>query len=240
MVHLERLALAAVLLTFAFGGYFWIGLSVDPAEAASLATPLDAHIPFVPAMLPVYAVVYLMILLPIFLVESPALFRRIVVAYLVMVAICLLCFALFPVSGAALRPDLATVETHPFLLWGLRLNYALDPPVNLFPSLHLAGATLASLAVGKARASYGRIAGILVVPIALSVCAVKQHYWIDAAAGIALGFGVYAVLLARWSPPAGETLARPPRAWLGFAGLLATVYLALYLAYRAGFEPFPG
>ena len=91
MVHLERLALAAVLLTFAFGGYFWIGLSVDPAEAASLATPLDAHIPFVPAMLPVYAVVYLMILLPIFLVESPALFRRIVVAYLVMVAICLLC-----------------------------------------------------------------------------------------------------------------------------------------------------
>ena len=140
----------------------------------------------------------------------------------------------------ALRPDLATVETHPFLLWGLRLNYALDPPVNLFPSLHLAGATLASLAVGKARASYGRIAGILVVPIALSVCAVKQHYWIDAAAGIALGFGVYAVLLARWSPPAGETLARPPRAWLGFAGLLATVYLALYLAYRAGFEPFPG
>ncbi|NNL67427.1 MAG: hypothetical protein HKP30_14355, partial [Myxococcales bacterium] len=56
-------------------------------------------------------------------------------------------------------------------------------------------------------------------------------------AGIALGCGVYAAVLARWSPPAADVLARPPRAWLGFAGLVAAVYLALYLAYRAGFAP---
>ena len=78
------------------------------------------------------------------------------------VTVCLLCFEFFPVSGAELRPDLAKVEASPFVMWGLRLNYGLDPAVNLFPSLHLAGAGIAAMSAGRARRSYGWLGGTAV------------------------------------------------------------------------------
>lgn len=240
MVHLQRIAIATALIAFVFGGYFWIGLTTDPAGAASLATPLDARIPFLPASIVVYVAVYLMILLPVFLIESPALFGRVVQAYAFVAGWCLLCFWLFPVSGAELRPDLDTVATHPFLLWGLRLSYGLDPPVNLFPSLHLGGATIAALSVGVARRRDGVVACAAIVPVAISVCTVKQHFWVDAAAGIALGIASWALFLARWTPPDRVPLARGPRAWWGFGALVAGVYAAFYVAYRIGLEPWPG
>lgn len=237
MAHLERLAITVAFLTLTFIGYFWIGLTTDPGEARSLATPLDARIPFVPASIVVYAGVYILITLPVFLVESRALFARVVVAYLFVVFVCLLSFALFPVSGAALRPDLSELEIHPFLLWGLKTNYGLDPPVNLFPSMHLAGATIAALSVGKARRRDGWIAGAAVVPVAIAVCTVKQHFWVDAVAGIALGFAGFALLLRRFELPPGERASRGPGGWAAFGALAASLYAGLYVAYRAGIEP---
>jgi hypothetical protein len=237
LVHLERFVIALVLLAIAFGSYFAIGAATDPSAAVSLETSLDERIPFVPETIFVYALVYVMIILPMFLVESRALFQRIVASYVLIVVVCLACFVLFPVSAAALRPPLDAVETHPFLLWGLRLNYALDPPVNLFPSLHLAGATIAALSVGKARRRDGLLAGAAVVPVAVSVCTVKQHFWLDAAAGIVLAFVAFGLVLWRFTPPPGERLARGPGAWLAFGAMLAGLYGSLYLAYRAGLEP---
>jgi len=237
VAHLERLGIAVALLTYAFGGYFWIGWTTDPAAAASLATALDARIPFVPESIYVYAAVYWMITLPIFVIDSPALFRRTALAYGAIVTVCLLCFLLVPVSGDGLRPDLARVEADPFVVWGLALNYALDPPVNLFPSLHLAGATIAALAAGRARTAYGVVAGAAVVPVAVSVCTVKQHFWLDAAAGVALAVAAWALVLRPFELPPGERAARPPVAWLPFLALLGGTYLALYGLFLSGFRP---
>jgi membrane-associated phospholipid phosphatase len=234
VVHLERLAVAVAMLLYAFGGYFWIGATVDPTSATTLATPLDARIPFVPESIYVYASVYLLIALPIFVIDSPALFRRAALAYAAIVTFCLLCFRFFPVSGAELRPALAAVEASPFVLWGLRLNYGLDPPVNLFPSLHVAGATIAAFAAGRARAAYGALAGVLVAAVVVAVCTIKQHYWVDAAAGVALAAAAWAALLRPYALPPGERAARGPASLAAFAGLLVAVYGLLYLAYRAG------
>lgn len=237
VVHRERLAVTLAFFAFAFGGYFAIAAATDPTAAASLATPLDRHVPFLPASIVAYAAVYVMITLPVFLVESRSLFRRVVATYLLMVVVCWLCFLLFPVSGASLRPDLDGVATHPFLLWGLRLSYGLDPPVNLFPSLHLAGATLAALSVGKARLRDGLVAGVLVLPVAVSVCTVKQHYWVDAVAGVALAFACFALVLWRFETPPGEQLSRGRAGWVGFGTLVAAFYGSLFVAWRAGLEP---
>jgi hypothetical protein len=237
LVHLERLAVAVAVLVYAFGPYFWIGASVDPGGAASLATPLDARIPFVPESIWLYAAVYVLIGLPAFVVESPALFRRVVLAYLLVLTVCLVCFCAFPVSGAELRPALEGVDASPFVLWGLRLNYGLDPPVNLFPSMHLAGATLAAFSAWQARRAYGLLAFALVAPVAISVCTVKQHYWLDAAAGMALAAGAWAWLLRGFELPPGERPARGPGSLAAFAGFLFAVYAALYAAFRAGLEP---
>ena len=46
MVHLERIGIGGVLLTYAFGGYFWIGLSTGPAPAAGGGDPERATDPF--------------------------------------------------------------------------------------------------------------------------------------------------------------------------------------------------
>jgi hypothetical protein len=237
VVHLERVVIGAGLLLYAFCGYFWIGASVDLASAASLATPLDARIPFVPESIYLYAAVYVLITLPVFVIESPALFRRAALAYALIVTVCLVCFRLYPVSGAELRPALETVEASPFVLWGLRLNYGLDPPVNLFPSLHLAGATIAAFAAGRARRAYGLAAAVPVVVVAISVCTVKQHFWVDAVAGVALAAVSHAALLRPFEIPPGEHPSRGPASLAGFVALLAACYGALYLAYRAGLEP---
>ena len=229
--------MAVAVLAYAFGPYFWIGASVDPGRAASLATPLDERIPFVAGSIWIYAAVYVLIGLPAFVVESPALFRRVVLAYLVVITVCLVCFLVFPISGAPLRPALEGVDASAFVLWGLRLNYGLDPPVNLFPSMHLAGATIAAFSAWQARRAYGALAFALVVPVAISVCTVKQHYWLDAAAGVLLAAGVWAWLLRGFLPPPGERPARGPGSLVAFVGFLASVYAALYAAFRAGLEP---
>jgi membrane-associated phospholipid phosphatase len=155
-------------------------------------------------------------------------------AYFAVVTLCLLCFVLYPVSAAGLRPSLAGLDPSRFAVWGLRLNYALDPPVNLFPSLHLAGATIAALGAWKARPAYGALAGVAVAPIAVAVCTVKQHYWIDAVGGVALAVAVYARWLRDYEPPPDERPARGWGAWIVFAAFLATPYAGLWLAWRAG------
>jgi len=240
VVHLERIGIAVVLLTIAFGGYFWIGHTTDPASAATLATPLDAAIPFVPESIWIYAAVYGMIALPIFVVESPALFRRIALAYVAIVATCLACFWFFPVSSAGLRPPLDGVEASAFVLWGLHLNYALDPPVNLFPSLHVAGAAIAALAAGRVRRAWGVGGWVAVAAVSVAVCTVKQHFWVDAAAGIALAGVSHAAFVRPFAVPPGERAGRGPASLAAFAAFLAALYLALYGAYRAGFEPWAG
>jgi hypothetical protein len=237
VAHLERLAIAVVLLTYAFGGYFWIGHATDPASAASLATPLDALIPFVPDSIWVYAAVYGMITLPMFVVDSPALFRRAALAYAVIVTICLACFRFFPVSGAGLRPSLDGVRASAFVLWGLHLNYALDPPVNLFPSLHVAGATIAALVAGRARRAWGIAAGVGVAIVSVAVCTVKQHFWVDAVGGIVLAGAVHLALVRPFVLPPGERAGRGPASLAAFVAFLAAVYLALYAAFRAGLQP---
>lgn len=237
MEHLRRLGIAVVLLTYAFGGYFWIGYTTDPASATGLATPLDAFVPFVPDSIWVYAAVYPLIALPIFVVDSPALFRRTALAYALIVTICLACFRLFPVSGAGLRPSLDGVQASAFVLWGLHLNYALDPPVNLFPSLHLAGATIAALVAGRARRAFGVVGAVAVAVVSVAVCTVKQHFLVDAVAGILLAGAVHVALVRPFELPPGERAGRGPASLAAFGAFLGAVYLALYAAFRAGFTP---
>lgn len=237
MGHFERYPIGILLLTFCFGCYFWIASMVDAAAASSLHTPLDDLVPFIPQSIYLYASVYIMITLPIFVVRSPALFRRLAAAYAVIVVVCLVCFAMFPVSGETLRPSLAELDPSRFHVWGLHLNYGLDPPVNLFPSLHLAGTTIAALGTWKARRAYGAVALAAVVPIAIAVCTVKQHFVVDAVSGIALALAVYALMVRSYQPRPEESPVFDERGVVAFLAFLGSAYGALYLAFRAGLEP---
>jgi membrane-associated phospholipid phosphatase len=231
----ERAALFLVLFAFWAAGYYGVGLTRDPRSAHVLRTALDDAIPFVPATIWIYCCVYTAMLLPLFTVRCPLLFRRVALAYAFVIGCSAVCFAVFPVTSAGFRPELAALPDTPFHVWGLKLNLFLDPPVNLFPSLHLSIATLAAWIAFKVRRTYGVLAFALTAAIAVSVLTLKQHYWVDAVAGFALGSGAYALFVRR-----GATHEHAAYGWggpLAYVAFHAGVIVLLGALYRAGVRP---
>jgi membrane-associated phospholipid phosphatase len=231
----ERAAIVALVFAPYVAGYFFIGWVSDPERARSLATPLDAAIPFVPETIFLYAWLFTAMLFPLFAVRSPALFRRVGLAYAAVVAACLATFEVYPVTSADLRPAVGALDPSRFAEWGVKLVYTLDPPVNLFPSLHLAIATLAALSAWKARPAYGAIGLVWVVLIAVSVSTVKQHFLADSVAGAALAVAAYAAIIRPYGRVPVEESAYGwggPALYLVFHALF---YATAYAVFRAGF-----
>lgn len=233
----ERIAVLAALIAIFAAGYFGIGSHVDPERARSLHTALDDRIPLVPAAIYLYTVIYTAFALPLFVIRSPGLFRRVAAAYALVIFACLVVFAAFPVSADGLRGDPALLDTNDFASWGLRLTYFLDPPVNLFPSLHLAIATLAGLSVYTARPAWGGVALAGVALVAFAVCATKQHFAVDAVAGLGMALGAWAAVVRSYRPFPGERLAYDGRGPACYLALHAAFVGVAYTGFRAGFAP---
>ncbi len=226
-----RALLTIGVVTFFIAGYFGVGLDVDPVKARDLGTPLDRRIPFIAASVWVYLWVFPASLLPLFVVRCPRLFRRTLLAYGLAIAASLVVFVAFPVTSIALRADPAELDVTRVSPWAVALLYRLDPPVNLFPSLHLSIAALAALAAWKARRSYGAPAFVGVALIAVSICTVKQHFLLDGLGGAVLAAVVYAFVLRPYAPQPGTD---PAYGWRGPAAYFALL-IAVYAGFWAGF-----
>jgi hypothetical protein len=234
----ERALLSSALIGYFIVGYFGIGwIAADPARARSLATPLDDAIPFVLGTVVVYWSILPMALLPIFTVRDPLLFWRVALAYAAAISVSLAVFIAFPVTCSGFRVPVESVAASGFSGWLLRLLYTLDPPLNLFPSLHLALATLSALAVRRVDRTVGTVALVWTGCIAVSVCTVKQHFVADALAGIALGALAYAAIVARRSVARGKDASFAGAGLARYAVLVALFYAGLYAAYAVGVEP---
>jgi hypothetical protein len=86
------------------------------------------------------------------------LFRRTVLAYALTIAVSLVLFVAVPVTSIGLRVDPATLDVKRLSPWAVAALYRIDPPFNLFPSLHLSIAVLAAASASKARRVYGAAA----------------------------------------------------------------------------------
>jgi membrane-associated phospholipid phosphatase len=171
-------------------------------------------------------------LIPLFVVRCPRLFRRAIVSYGLAIAASLVFFAALPVTSIGLRMDRSALDATRFSTWAVSVLYGLDPPFNLFPSLHLSIAALASLTAWKARRSYGAAAFVGVALIAASICTIKQHFVVDGLGGVLLAAVVHAFVLRPYRPSAGTD---PAYGWRGpatYAALLAAVYAGLYAGFR--------
>jgi membrane-associated phospholipid phosphatase len=229
---IERALLTAGLVALFAAGYFCVGKAVDPARARELATGLDARLPFVPATIWVYAWVFPAAFAPLFVVRSRDLFRRVVLAYAIVMVISFLAFALFPVTSSRLRADVGGLDRTRFSQWAVALLYRIDPPLNLFPSLHLSIAALAALACWKADRRTGGPMGAGVALVGLSICTVKQHFVLDGIGGLALAALVWGVTFRKRPPAPEEPFVPPGRGTAMYVVFLAACYGALYVAFR--------
>ena len=227
----ERVVLTVSLIVFFIAGYFGIGLSRAPDQARELKILLDDKIPFIARSVWIYLLIFPSALIPLFVVRCQRLFRRTAVAYAAAISFSLICFAVFPVTSARLRVDQAALDLTGASDWAVATLYSIDPPYNLFPSLHLAIAVLAAFAAWKAARIYGAAVFVTLVFIGVSVCTVKQHVVLDALAGIGLGAFSGGLVLGPYRPDAGVEPAYSWRGPLLYVVFLVLVYTGFYLIY---------
>ncbi len=231
----ERVALAGAIATAWIAGYHAIGWTTDLDRAVRLDTALDRAIPFVPQTVYLYGLVYGASLYPLFVIRSRALLWRAAAAYVLVIAASLLCFVVFPVTCAGFRPPTEAIDARTLHGWGVRLIYDLDPPTNLFPSLHVGLAAVGAAATWRASPRLAVPAlGILLATV-VSIATVKQHFVADALAAFLLVTVVHDRVLRPFRPaPDDEPLAF---SWWGPAGYLALqlgLYALLALAFAVG------
>jgi hypothetical protein len=119
----------------------------------------------------------------------------------------------------------------------MHLLCTLDPPMNLFPSLHLALAVLAALAAWCVDRSLGLLALAWTACIAVAVCTTKQHFVADAVAGVVLAALVHFAVVGRGRPSSARPVGFGAPGLAFFAALVALFYGALFAGYALGLTP---
>ena len=232
-----RVLLAGLIALYFAVGFQIVGMFARKGQLHTLRTSLDDAIPFVPLTIYLYAWVYTSAFYPVFVIRSPKLFQRVVLAYVWTLTAAYVCFIAYPVTSTGLRADVSSLDESTFHGWGLRLTYLLDPPVNLFPSLHLAIAIIVVLAAWKASRQLGLLAMPIAAAVAISIFTTKQHFLADGAGAIVLAGVVWWFTLRRARP---EAEGNPSYGLTGAALYFVfhgCVYGAMYLLFRAGFRP---
>jgi len=179
--------------------YFGIGRMSTPRSTTLLTTELDAAIPFLPwtvwCYLPFYAGIFVLAIAGL---RTRRLFDRALAGVLAIMLVGatghLLVAAEYPRPPVpAPYPDL----THAFLGWVQRV----DPPGNVFPSLHVAQTIAVALILRHERPRLGALALVMAALLALSTLTTKQHFLADVAAGLIMGVGTSWAVLRGLAPP---------------------------------------
>jgi membrane-associated phospholipid phosphatase len=179
-------ALGITLALLQSAVYFGIGHAHIARSTELLRTRLDDWIPFWPwtswCYLPFYAAVFIMCL---------AGFRRRSVFHGAARAVLLIMFigatchlfigAEYP--RPILHPPYASISAA-FMASVQRI----DPPGNVFPSLHVAHTTMLSLLLMRDRPRLGLVALVMATMLALSTLTTKQHFIADVLSGYVLAF----------------------------------------------------
>jgi membrane-associated phospholipid phosphatase len=170
--------------------YFGVGHLHLSRSTEILRTHLDDAIPFWPwtawCYLPFYAGVFILAIAGL---KRRALFNRAIVAVLIVMTLGALghIFIGAEYPRPVLHPPYTDISAA-FLASVQRI----DPPGNVFPSLHVAHTTMLALLLLKDRPRLGLLTLAMATALALSTLTTKQHFLADVVAGYLLAF------LGRW------------------------------------------
>jgi membrane-associated phospholipid phosphatase len=178
------LGLAMALLQSAV--YFGIGHTHLARSTEILRTRLDDAIPFWPwtswCYLPFYAAIFIMSIIGF---QRRVLFKRAILAVAIVMCVGALghLFVGAEYPRPVLHPPYPGVSTA-FMAFVQQI----DPPGNVFPSLHVAHTTMLSLILIKDRPRLGAVALVMATLLAISTLTTKQHFVADVIAGYLLAF----------------------------------------------------
>jgi membrane-associated phospholipid phosphatase len=184
--QLEKWTLGLLAAVIQSAVYFGIGYSHRPRSATLLATPLDHAIPFWPwtvwCYLPFYAGIFIIGMAGF---RSRRLFHRALVGVMATVAAGALghLFVGAEYPRPLVLPPYADASAA-FMAW----VQAIDPPGNVFPSLHVAQTSAIALLLRADRPRLGLVAMVMAGLLALSTLTTKQHFVADVVAGFAIAF----------------------------------------------------
>lgn len=172
----------------------YIGLS-----NVSVALPFEEHIPFLPLLSIVYALVHLLPVWLILKLKRPGRILKTCLSFLMALAVHLAFFLLLPMEFK-LRPEIQIPST--FLHEIMVFLYSVDRPINTFPSMHCSFAFLSYFLVRRYRPQWKTFFLILATAIVFSTFFVKQHYILDAVSGVLLAAGINFFFVCRAFPRA--------------------------------------
>lgn len=226
-----RVTLSMVTLIALVPFYIFIGVANAGRPHHTPVIGLDAMIPLAPVWSLIYGALYLfLIVLPVVAIWNEDLIRRTVRAYLSIWLTAYAVFLLYPT--VAPRPDGDIVPGTGFGAWGLRLLYDMDPPVNCFPSLHVAHSFVGAFAVWRMHRRLGVIAIGCAASVGLSTLFTKQHYVLDVIGGFVLAYVPYFIFMR---PFARETAGEQERRVAPAVALILMAGIGLLVAIAFGF-----
>jgi membrane-associated phospholipid phosphatase len=190
LTYLKLKRVGLFLLTYVLGGLGYLLIQrwlAGRRDYPVLRLPWDDRIPLVSGFVWVYLLYYILPPMMVLLLPRLRYYKDMLLGIMLLFVISFAIFATYPVQ--MVRP---AVIGNGLSERVLRHVYATDdPPVDVFPSLHVAMSVLVAAIVRHNHRRMGNIFIVLALWIAVSTLFVKQHWIADVVVGALLGFAVY-------------------------------------------------
>lgn len=197
--YIDRLipaySVLALISCFVWNSIVYSGTKIvaEDFRHYNLTSIIDKNVPFRTEWVYVYLVCFLFWAVNYILVgrEGKEKCYRFVAADLLSRCVCGIIFLVMPTTNV--RPQ---VDVHTASGWLMQVVYELDTPVNLFPSIHCLVSWMCFIGIRKSEkvSTWYKVFSCV---FALMVCAstqfTKQHYIVDAVAGIVLAETCYQI-----------------------------------------------
>jgi hypothetical protein len=190
-----------------------VALTYYPASQATahrsydLTTALDRAIPFVPWTWWIYFPHYVFgLIVTTVVVRDVHLLFRVIFAILLGQVVS---SALYFVVPSTFPRPLTVGDADPITAAALQWFWGTDPANNTFPSTHVANACMAALGAWTSRQSVRWYSLLVAVGVFVTVHTTKQHYWVDAVAGVAVAWLMFKLALRWWPLPDTVRERRP-------------------------------
>ena len=166
--------------------YLVIPIFIDSISVPSWIYYFDENIPFVPIMIIPYYFYYFIIILPPLIWESELKIRHITSILNMITLVCYSIFIFWPIDASYVLNQVYFDQSSfiSYLHNLITYDYLYQ---NAFPSMHVAVATFLCLSYYHDFTKFRWISLMVSLLIFLATFFIKQHYFIDSAAGLFLG-----------------------------------------------------